>query len=190
MAAVRLGKVDRSMRTTAVQVIIMSPLSSGGSLCEGTALRAVEVLQGMGGTCIKDVCKFDEMAGVFYIEISAEFFGTALEDDWSAGPGYAVSIGIQPLEHVVLFQSEQKINDEIAAIADAPWQLVIEELLPLGASEPAGPREPFELTVSRKNSDEIFSGCSWISIRREDTIRGVSQIRTASAASRTFLSVL
>ena len=71
VAAVRLGKVDRSMRTTNVEVVIMSPAKGGGSLCESTALEAVEVLQNMGGTCVKDVCKFDEMADVFYIEIEA-----------------------------------------------------------------------------------------------------------------------
>ena len=65
VAAVRLGRVDRSVRTTAVQVVVMSPASGGGSLCEDTALRALEALQGMGGTCIKEVCRFDEMADVF-----------------------------------------------------------------------------------------------------------------------------
>ena len=33
VAAVRLGKVDRSVRTTNVEVVIMSPAKSGGSLC-------------------------------------------------------------------------------------------------------------------------------------------------------------
>ena len=84
VAAVRLGKVDRSVRTTSVQVVIMSPAAGGGSLCESTALQAIEVLQKMGGTCTKDVCKFDEMADVFYIEIESEFFGTALASKWSA----------------------------------------------------------------------------------------------------------
>ena len=69
VAAVRLGKIDRSVRTTAVQVVVMSPASGGGGQCETAALQSVEVLQEMGGTCTKDVCKFDEMADVFYIEI-------------------------------------------------------------------------------------------------------------------------
>ena len=56
VAAVRLGKMDRSVRTTAVQVIVMSPAVTGGSLCEATALRAIEALQEMGGTCVKDMC--------------------------------------------------------------------------------------------------------------------------------------
>ena len=186
----RLGKVDRSVRTTAVQIIIMSPASEGGSLCESTALRAVETIQSMDGTCVKDVCKYDEMASVFYIEISAEFFGTALEDDWSAGPGYSVAIGEQPMEHVVRFEAERKTDDEITSIKDALWQFTLEELLPLETSEPGDPTEPFTLTVTRSNTDEVFGGCRWTSVRREDTIRGVSQIRSGQAESRTVLSVM
>ena len=64
VAAVKLGKVDRSVRTTTVLVTVMSPAKSGGSICETTALGAVEALQEMGGTCIKDICRFDEMADV------------------------------------------------------------------------------------------------------------------------------
>ena len=65
VAAVRLGKVDRSVRSTNVQIVIMSPAAAGGSLCEAAALRAVDSMQAMGGTCIKDICQFDEMADVF-----------------------------------------------------------------------------------------------------------------------------
>lgn len=190
VAAVRLGKVDRSVRTTAVQVVIMSPASSGGSLCENTALRAVAAIQNMGGTCVKDVCRFDEMADVFYIDIECTFFGTALEDDWSAGPGYAVTIGIQPMVYVVSFESERKTDDETASITDALWQFTMEELLPPGTSEPADPAEPFTLTVTRSNTDEMFTGCTWISVKREDTIRGVSQIRVGRAAARSVIGVL
>ena len=35
VAAVRLGKIDRSVRTTAVEVAIMSPSSGGGSQSAG-----------------------------------------------------------------------------------------------------------------------------------------------------------
>ena len=107
VAAVRLGKLDRSVRTTAVQVTVMSPAADGGALCENTALRAVETLQEMGGTCVKNVCKFDEMADVFYIDIEATFFGTAKEGKWSAGPGYSIAVNQQPMEHVVSFSVQR-----------------------------------------------------------------------------------
>ena len=186
VAAVRLGKVDRAVRTTAVQVVIMSPSSGGGSLCETTALRALEVLEEMGGSCVKDVCKFDEMADVFYIDLTAEFFGTALEDDWSAGPGYAVTIGEQPLAYVTSFSATRKTNEEGAFY----WDFSVEELLPPGTSEPSDPSEPFVLTVTRRNGDEMFTGCTLDTVKRQDTIRGISQIRSGTATSRKVMGIL
>lgn len=190
VAAVRLGKVDRAVRTTAVEVTVMSPAASGGSLCEAIALRAVEALQDMGGTCVKNVCKFDEMADVFYIEIEAEFFGTAMEEKWSAGPGYAITIGAQAMEHVVSFAIQRSIDDEVTSISKAKWKFTLEELLVPGTSEPADPTEPFALTVSRSNGEEILSGCTWISVKREDTIKGISQVRVGTATARNVMGIL
>ena len=190
VAAVRLGKVDRSVRTTAVQVVIMSPASGGGSLCETTALRALEALEGMGGSCIKETCKFDEMADVFYIEIEAEFFGAAQENKWSPGPGYAILIGSQPMNHVTSFMVQRKTDDEVTSIAAAPWQFTMEELLPPGSSEPPDPEEPFALTVDKISGKEVFLNCTLTSVKRENTIRGISQIRTGVAKSRSYITVL
>ena len=190
VAAVQLGKMDRSVRTTAVKVVIMSPASGGGSLCESTALRAIEELQKMGGTCVKDLCKFDEMADVFYINIEAEFFGTAMENKWSAGPGYAITIGQQPMEQVVSFSVQRTVTDEVTDIGNAPWTFTLEELLIPGTSEPPDPAEPFVLSVSRSNGDEQFTGCRFISQQRQDTIRGVTQTRKGTAEKRTVMGIL
>ena len=168
----------------------MSPAKSGGSLCESTALRAVEALQGMDGTCVKDVCKFDEMADVFYIEIQCQFFGTALESGWSAGPGYAITIGSQPMRYVVSFAAQRETDKEVTAIADAKWNFTMEELLPPGAGEPPDPTEPFHVTVSRTNGEESFTGCTWTSVKREETIRGVTQIRKGIAQTRNVMGIL
>lgn len=190
VAAVRLGKIDRSVRATAVQVVIMSPASGGGSQCESTALQVIDVLQEMGGTCTKDVCKFDEMADVFYIEIEAAFFGTELADGWSAGPGFSVIIGMQDMPHAVSFGMQRAIDGEVTAISNAKWQFTLEELLPPGSSEPSEPQEPFTLTVVREMYDEVLSGCHWISAKREDTLRGVSQVRVGIANSRSVMGIL
>lgn len=190
VAAVRLGKVDRSVRSTDVQVVIMSPAAQGGSLCDATALRAVAVLQDMGGTCVKDICKFDEMASVFYSEITASFFGTALEDGWSAGPGYSIKIGEQTMNHVVSFSAERSVSAEVTAIGNAKWTFTLKELLPPGISEPPDPTEPFVISISRPLTDETFSGCTWTSVSREETIRGVTQTRKGIAESRKVLGIL
>lgn len=190
VAAVRLGKVDRSIRTTTVQVVVMSPAAGGGSNCETTALQAVDVLQSMGATCVKEVCKFDEMADVFYIEIGASFFGTPGVNKWSGGPGYTVTIGSQVMEHVTGFSVSRKTDEEVTNIADAGWEFTLEELLPPGTSEPADPTEPFALSVSRSNGEEMLSGCRWTSVKREDTLRGVGQIRTGTATKRSVMGIL
>ena len=190
VAAVRLGKVDRSVRTTNVEVVIMSPAKSGGSLCESTALEAVEVLQNMGGTCVKDVCKFDEMADVFYIEIEAEFFGTATADDWSGGPGFSVTIGTQAMPHVISFGLQRKTDNEVTTLKDAKWQFTLEELLPPDSSEPPDPIEPFALIVTRNLTDEILTECTLISVEREDTLRGISQTRVGLAKTRSVMGIL
>lgn len=190
VAAVRLGKMDRAVRTTAVQVVIMSPASAGGSLCETTALRAVEALQAMDGTCVKDVCRFDEMADVFYCEIEASFFGTALEEAWSPGPGYSVTIGSQPMEYVVSFQVERAVGGDVTELSSAVWQFTMEELLPPGTSEPGDPAEPFTLTVTRSSGSETLTGCNWTAVKREDTLRGVSQIRAGTATARSVIGIL
>lgn len=190
VAAVRLGKLDRSVRTTTVETVIMSPASGGGSLCENTALRAVEALQDMGGTCVKDVCKFDEMADVFYIDIKAEFFGTAMEGKWSAGPGYSITLNQQPMPHIVSFSAQRATDKDVTDLAAAKWTFTIEELLPPGTGEPADPEEAFTLSVVRALGNELFTGCTFTSQSREDTIRGVTQIRKGTAEKRTVLGIL
>ena len=190
VAAVRLGTVDRSVRMTHLEVVVMSPAASGGSACESTALKAVEILQEMGGTCLKTVCKFDEMADVFYINIDVEFFGTALPDSWSAGPGYAVKIGAQAMNYVTSFLAQRETDKEVTAIANAKWRFTMEELLPPGTSEPSDPAEPFTITVTRSGGEETFSNCTWTSVKREQTIRGVSQIRQGIAGGRSDLGIL
>lgn len=190
VAAVRLGKVDRAVRTTTVEIVVMSPAADGGTLCESTALQAVEALQEMGATCVKDVCKFDEMADVFYIEIQAAFLGAPLGGTWSAGPGYAVTIAAQPIAYAVGFSANRKVGDTVTAISNAKWQFTLEELLPPGTSEPGEATEPFVLTVSRSKGDETFSGCTWTSVHREDTLRGIRQVRSGVAKSRAVMGVL
>lgn len=190
VAAVRLGRVDRSVRTTAVQVTVMSPTSEGGSGCESTALRAVAVMEEMGATCVKEICRFDEMAQVFYIEIGAEFFGVAMDGDWVAGPGYAVYIGQQIMPHAVSFRSGREVDKEVTQISRAKWEFTLEELLPPGTSEPVDPADGFTLTVIRDLNEETFSGCTWTAVERKNTIRGVSQIRTGIAESRSIMNML
>ena len=190
VAAVRLGKVDRSVRATSVQVIVMSPAVLGGSVCESTALRAIEALEAMDGVCVKGLCQFDDMADVFYIEITAEFFGVAKDGGWDPGPGSAVKIGEQRMEWVTGFTIRRQTDEEITAITNAQWEFTMEELLGPGSVDPPDPTEPFTMVVTRNSSRETFTGCTWTSVKRTDTIRGISQIRVGVAKKRVHAGVL
>lgn len=190
VAAVRLGKVDRAVRSTAVQVIVMSPSDQGGAVCEATALRAIQALEDENAVCQKDLCRFDDMADLFYTEVTAEFFGVALEGSWSPGPGFAITIGEQPMQWATGFSIQRRTDEEITAISDALWQFTLEELLGPGSVDPPDPTEPFVLTVTRPMGDEIFTGCTWTAVKREDTIRGISQVRSGTAKKRTVSGIL
>ena len=190
VAAVRLGKVDRSLRSTTVQVIVMCPSEEGGAACEAMALRTIGVLENMSGVCVKGLCQFDEMSDVFHIEITAEFFGVALENSWSPGPGYAIAIGQQAMDWVTGFSIQRKTDDEVTSIANAVWEFTMEELLGPGSIDPPDPTEPFVLTLTRPTSDEVFTGCTWTSVKRTDTLRGISQIRTGVAKKRGTSGIL
>ena len=190
VAAVRLGKVDRSLRSTTVQVIIMSPAAQGGAVCETTALQAIEALEDMDGICVKDLCQFDDMADVFHTGITVEFFGVAKANKWSPGPGYAVTIGDQHMDWVTGFSIRRQTDKEITAISNAVWEFTMEELLGPGSVDPPDPTEPFALTITRDNGDETFTGCTWTSVKRTDTLRGISQIRTGTAKKRMTSGIL
>ena len=190
VAAVRLGKVDRTVRTTAVQVIIMSPSGQGGAVCDATALRAIQAMEDNGAACQKELCRFDNTADVFYSEITAVFFGVALEESWLPGPGYAIAIGYQDMEWATGFSIRRQTDEEITAISNAKWVFTLEELLGPGSVDPPDPTEPFTLTVTRDMTDEIFTGCTWTSVEREDTIRGIRQVRTGVAKTRSTSGIL
>ena len=83
-----------------------------------------------------------------------------------------------------------------AGALDVGWRphtmahLVMEELLIPGTSEPPDPTEPFTLTVTRSNGNEQFIGCRFTSQQRQDTIRGVTQIRKGTAEKRNVMGIL
>ena len=190
VAAVRLGKVDRAVRSTAVQITVMSPGNRGGSACESVALRAIQALEDKNAICQKELCRFDDMADLFYIEITAEFLGVALETSWSPGPGFAITLGEQKLEWATGFSISRQIDEEVTTIADAKWQFTLEELLGPGSVDPPDASEPFILTVTRPLGDESFTGCTWRSVKRQDTIRGISQVRVGVAKKRVISGIL
>ena len=94
------------------------------------------------------------------------------------------------MDYVTSFQIQRAVDNEVTAISDAKWKFTMEELFPPGTSEPSDPAEPFALTVTRSGGEESLTGCTWTSVKREDTIKGVSQVRVGIAEKRTVLGIL
>ena len=184
VAAIRLGKIDRAVRSTAVQITVMSPADQGGAVCEDTALRIIEVMEELRATCQKETCRFDHTADVFYIEITAVFSGIAHADGWTPGPGFSVHIGIQPMSWATGFSIRRQTENGVQ------WEFTLEELLGPGSVDPPPPVEPFVITVTRPNGKEVFSGCTLTSVEREDTIRGIRQVRRGVAQTRSISGAL
>ena len=101
-----------------------------------------------------------------------------------------MKIGEQRMEWVTGFTIRRQTDEEITAIADAQWEFTMEELLGPGSVDPPDPTEPFTMVVTRNSSRETFTGCTWTSVKRTDTLRGISQIRTGVARKRTNAGAL
>ena len=63
------------------------------------------------------------------------------------------------------------------------WTVTLEELLP-SRTALVEPPSPFTLTVVEGGPAEQYSNCNWISVRREDTVHGVYQVRVCQARTR------
>ena len=94
------------------------------------------------------------------------------------------------MEQVVSFSVQRSVSADAEGIGNAVWNFTLEELLIPGSSEPPDPAEPFTLTVSRSNGDEQFTGCRFTSQQRQDTIRGITQIRKGTAQKRNVMGIL
>ena len=122
-----------------------------------------------------------------------------MNGDGNSNPAAVYTVGASPItgtkgtltyDQVVSFSAQRAVSDETPAMADAPWTFVMEELLIPGTSEPPDPTEPFTLTVVRSNVDEQFAGCRFTSQQRQDTIKGVTQIRKGTAERRNVMGIL
>ncbi len=184
VAAVYLQAMDPDTVSLGVQVFC--PPESGGSLCEDTAVQAMETLNTLGARCKLGACRYDRTAGLFSLEICAEWPLTAGE---SGGSDCSVSINGSPLPYVTGFSCKESADlQQIQAIGEGTVEvrrenvhriLTVEELLP-GDLAPAEPESfNFTLTVTRSGGTETYTLCYWESILRQETPQGIRQLRVA-----------
>lgn len=189
-AAVNLEKLEYTARSATVLVTVMAPADLGGSVCEEQAVEAGGILEGLGGICTQEECKFNGYADAYYVRVLGTFYGADVISGWNTVSDFKVTVGTQEAENVVAFKAEQAVDEVTGTpLSTSVWTFRLEEKFGRGEGPLPSPTEPFSITVVRSGSTEIYNECTWISVQLENTDTGLRQIRTGVAASRSFLVV-
>lgn len=206
VAAVHLTQVDSSAMSATVEVLVVSPGSLGGTLCEETAMDALRVLWGLGAVCRQEGCRFDAVSGTFSVCLKATFTQTVpQEPEGEENPGqvvlprFSVRIGTTLQPNAVSFQAQLDTGAQLEYVAAQPgavashagtqtWTLRLEEQIPPATAEPANPEGEFTLTVEDGSGSWRFTGCRWQVIRREYSPQGLHRVRTGFALKREEVS--
>lgn len=195
VAAVHLEKVDRANQTVTVEVDILCPASLGGAGCELEALRATELLHRAGAACIQSGCSYDGAGQVYAVAIQATFTASATAGGYAMGPGFTVFIAEEQQPWAAAFSSEETAQNEVQygmgesepvgiSSGSRLWEITLEEQIPTGAEEAPEPDADFNLKIVTDSKTEIYTGCRWVSLRREFSGAGLRRIRRGIAMSR------
>lgn len=187
---VSLFQVNQQERVTEVLVTVLVPGDSGGDTCEEEGLKVTEALTLMGASCVQEGCEYDGRQHQFRLPIYAAFTGGIWKAAWNPGVDVTVMLGEQELYNTAGFTARQETEDpETDPVSACPWRFTLEEFFYPGDPEQVAPEEPFTMTVSRTGRMEVFRGCRFLSILREDTATGLRQIRQGISAGMGFIEV-
>lgn len=195
VAAVHIEKVDRANLEVTVEISIICPATMGGTVCEMKALRATEVLRWAGAVCVQNGCIYDGVSQVYVVSVLATFTGVTEGDDCRVWPGFYCYVDSQLHRFVIGFTAVQEtgaaaeyVIGEAApvgtSVGTAAWEIELEELIPVGSPEFDSPSGPCEVKILTDQKTEVYSGCRWISVRREFTRQGLRRIRKGVALQR------
>lgn len=186
VAAVELEEVDYTAQKTVVLVTVLCPRPLGGAACASAAEKAGAALKAVGSRCVSGRCLFDSHGDVYYIPIRVTFLPEEMPEP-EEDKDLLVQIGTAVLESAVSFHvSRASDSQNGVALEDAPWIWQLEEVFAPGEPETAGPESSFSLTVTRSAGTEVYSTCQWTSVRRETGTDRLRQVRTGTAAGRTY----
>lgn len=191
-AAVSLEEADLAKKTATVAVAVMAPARIGGGACRAPAATAAQVLEALGGVWKQGSCALDGKGDFYRVKVSAVFSGEAAEAGWAGAPvGFTVQQENTVLTHAVRFTLTQQQDPESGLTLEAsPVTFELEEQFAPGEPETLFTGQSFVLRIRRPSSLEILHGCRWVGIRRIDTLTGLRQIRTGSAASRSMANTI
>ena len=173
VAAVCMEQADYSAEIYRVRVTVFSPADRGGRVCEATAEAAAEAVATLRADCVQGICRFDADADCYCIPITATFCTVR-----PAVSAFTVTQGSTVLDGAVGFTAWRE--------ADPDKGISLEEEFAPGQSERVVTAAPFQLTVTRAAGVEVFSGCAWTEVNREDSQKRLRQIRIGTADSRSY----
>ncbi len=195
VATVHIEKVDRANLTVTLEINIICPASMGGTQCEVEALRATEVLRWSGAVCVQNGCTYDGVAQVYTVSVLATYTGVTEAESCTIWPGFYCYIGNQVHRYAVSFteeytnggQAEYEMGEDAPArisMGRKQWKLVLEELIPWGSPLTEETEGEFQLKVITEAKTVTFTGCRWISEKRQHTKEGLRRIREGLALGK------
>lgn len=194
-AAVSLFRVDGAVKQTVILIQVLCPRYLGASACEEAALTAWNAAAELGAVCTQEGCEYDIRTGLYGVKVYAAFQGADAWSGWAEPaaekPVISVSLGSVKLTNAVSFTASQTLDETVSSsLSDMSWSFRLEETFGPADLEQSTPTEPFTITVERENGTDLYRECTWTSLRREVTPDGLRQIRTGTAQSRSFITIL
>lgn len=180
VAAVSLSQADHIAGTAKVCITILSPAKLGGSACEDQAEKAAGAVAALGAACVQEACGFESAADHYCARVYVTFAQPVT-------PAFLIKLGSVTLPAAVGFEAWKEADIQLGTeLANAQWQLRLEEVFLPGQAESVSAEEPFTLTVIRDKSTEVFENCTWTKVQRTDDAGQLRQIRTGTAGERSF----
>ena len=190
-AAVSLEKLDHMGRCAKILVTVMGPAAAGGAVCQDVAAQVGRLLEKLDGRCVQEECRFHGYADAFYVRVLADFYGSCVMEEWSDISSFVVKLGNTTVPNAVSFRAEQALDEATGIPLDSTvWTFRLEEEYTRGKSPMPEPEAPFDVTVMRSGTTEIYTDCSWTSMLVENTTTGLRQVSTGVAQSRSVIMII
>ncbi|MGM9660185.1 MAG: hypothetical protein ACI3WQ_06265 [Faecousia sp.] len=195
VATVHIEKVDRANLTVTMEVSIICPASTGGTACEVEALRATEILRWAGAVCVQNGCTYDGVSQVYVVSVLATFTGITDADNCVIWPGFYCYIDDLVQRFAMKITVEEYTGRQVEFVMGEAvptgvsegshyWSIDLEELIPAGSGITEEPEPGFTLRLVTDQKTEEFTGCTWLSTRREFTKEGMRRTRKGVALAR------
>lgn len=190
-------------KTVTMAVTVFSPAALGGEICDSTAASAANVLRGRGAVCTQEGCRYDGKNET----LSARVLASWTEPDpipepqpvpepdplpftvWLDGSRCPFATSVAVKQTMKQASAGTMGAEPELTLSDEGWTLTLTEDYPQGIHIPRDASGEFTLAVDRQSNRELFLGCRWISVQRQDSKDGTHQIRVGISKSREAIAL-